>query len=127
MRRDAFPLPCIEESLDALGGARWFSTLDLACRYHQVGMAEKDCGKTAFCTPFGLYEFTRMLFGLCDAPSTFQWLMERILGDQRFQSLLLYLDDIVVFSSTIEQHLEWLDLVLSRLGQFNLKVKLSKC
>lgn len=90
-------------------------------------MAGKDCGKTTFCTPFGLYEFTQMLFSLCNAPSIFKLVMERILGDQRFQSLLLYLDDIVVFSSTIEQHLERLDLVLSRLGQFNLKVKLSKC
>ena len=121
------PLPCIEESLDALGGACWFSTIDLASGYHQVGVAEKDCGKTAFCTPFGLYDFTWMPFGLCNAPSTFQRLMERILGHQRFQSLLLYLDDVVVFSLTTEQHLEHLDLMLSRLAQFNLKVKVSKC
>lgn len=126
-RKDAYPLPRIEESLDALCGAKWFSTLDLASGYNQVVVAEKDQHKTAFCTPFGLYEFSRMPFGLCNAPGTFQRLMERILGDQRFQSLLLYLDDVVVFSSSFEQHLQRLELVLSRFQSFGLKVKLSKC
>lgn len=69
-RKDAFPLPRIEESLDALTGARWFSTLDLASGYNQVPVAESDRHKTAFCTPFGLFEWNRMPFGLCNAPST---------------------------------------------------------
>ncbi|KAL2085708.1 hypothetical protein ACEWY4_019028 [Coilia grayii] len=126
-RKDAYPLPRIEESLDALTGATLFSTLDLASGYNQVPMAEKDKEKTAFCTPFGLFEFNRMPFGLCNAPSTFQRLMERIFGDQSFTSLLLYLDDIVIFSSSFQEHLQRLELVLSRLKEHNLKLKLSKC
>lgn len=126
-RKDAFPLPRIEESLDALTGARWFSTIDLASGYNQVPVAEADRPKTAFCTPFGLFEWNRMPFGLCNAPSTFQRLMQRIFGDQQCQSLLLYLDDIVVFSSSFQQHLERLEVVLQRLQKEGLKAKLSKC
>lgn len=126
-RKDAYPLPRIEESLDALTGAKWFSTLDLASGYSQVQMAEKDKAKTAFCTPFGLFEFNRMPFGLCNAPSTFQRLMERMFGDCRYQSVLLYLDDVIVFSNSVQQHLERLEEVFSRLQQQGLKIKLSKC
>lgn len=126
-RKDAFPLPRIEESLDALTGARWFSTLDLASGYNQVPVTERDKAKTAFCTPFGLFEWNRMPFGLCNAPSTFQRLMQRLFGDQQCQSLLLYLDDIIVYSSTVAQHLERLGLVLGRLQREGLKAKLSKC
>ena len=120
-RKDAFPLPRIDESLDVLTGARWFSTHDLASGYNQVPVAEADRSKTAFCTPFGLFEWNRMPFGLCNAPATFQRLMQRIFGDQQCQSLLLYLDDIVVFSSTIEQHLERLGVVLEHLRHEGLR------
>uniref|UniRef100_A0A1A8HG02 Gypsy retrotransposon integrase-like protein 1 n=1 Tax=Nothobranchius korthausae TaxID=1143690 RepID=A0A1A8HG02_9TELE len=126
-RKDAFPLPRIEESLDALTGAGWFSTLDLASGYNQVSVAEADRPKTAFCTPFGLFEWNRMPFGLCNAPGTFQRLMQRIFGDKQCQSLLIYLDDIVVFSSSVEEHLQRLEMVLDRLQREGLKVKLAKC
>lgn len=123
-RKDAFPLPHIKESLDALTGASWFSTMDLASGYNQVPVAVADQPKTAFCTPFGLFEWNRMLFGLCNAPSTFQRLMQRIFGDHQCQSLLLYLDDTVVFSSTVKLVHK---VVLGRLQQEGLKVKPSKC
>ncbi len=126
-RRDTYSLPRIEESLDALSGACWFSTLDLASGYNQVAVAEKDKQKTAFCIPFGLFEYNHLPYGLSNGPSTFQRLMERIFSDESFQSVLLYLDDVIVFSSTVEQHLERLERVLQRFRHHDLKVKHSKC
>lgn len=90
-------------------------------------MTEKDKLKTAFCTPFGLFEFNRMPFGLCNAPGTFQRLMECMFGAQHCQTLLLHLDDIIVFSSSVEEHFQWMNAVMSCLGQERLKVKLEKC
>ncbi len=125
--RDAFPLPRIEEALDALGNATFFTTLDLTSGYWQVEVEECDKAKTAFTTPMGLYECNRMPFGLQNAPATFQRLMLSCLGDKNYSTILLYLDDIIVFSSTFEEHLERLDQVFSCLHQHGLKVKPSKC
>ena len=127
-RRDAYPLPRIEEALDVLKGARYFCSLDLAHGYHQVKVVEADIQKTAFRVGTGgLYEFNRMPFGLCNAPSTFMRLMDKVFGDQNFQSLLIYLDDILVFGSTYEETHERLRMVLHRLGKANLKAKPEKC
>lgn len=126
-RRDAFPLPRIDESLDALSRAKMFSSIDLASGYHQVAVHEKDRHKTAFITPFGLYEYQRMPFGLCNAPATFQRLMQAIMSDLVFQMVLVYLDDLLVYSSTFEGHLVRLESVLQRLREAGLKVKVEKC
>ena len=125
--RDAYPLPRIEEALDALGKAKYFSCLELTSGYHQVGVAEKDQPKTAFTTPMGLYEFTRMPFGLVNAPATFQRLMSNVFSGMNFESVLLYLDDVIIYSSTIEEHMTRLSQVFDRLRQHNLKLKPSKC
>lgn len=90
-------------------------------------MDPADTEKTAFTTPFGLYEFTRLPFGLCNGPASFQCLMERCLGDQNMETVLIYLDDIVVFSKVIESHLTRLDMVVFRLAAHGLKVQPNKC
>ncbi|PIK57624.1 hypothetical protein BSL78_05450 [Apostichopus japonicus] len=125
--KDAYPIPRIEDSIDALHGSQWFSAIDLLSGYHQVAMAETDRHKTGFITPFGLYEFNRMPFGLSNAPGTFQRLMQTCLHDQFFQSVLCYLDDILVYSKTFEDHLTNLQRVFDRLKQQGLKIKPSKC
>lgn len=126
--KDAYPLPRIQEALQALNGARYFVSLDLAHGFHQIPMAEEDVEKTAFRVGTGgLYEYTRMPFGLCNSPATFMRLMDGLFGDQNFQTLLIYLDDILVFGRTFEETVERLDMVLDRLGRHNLKVKPEKC
>lgn len=99
-RRGAFPLSRIDENLDALSGAKFFLTLDLPSGYHQVAVHEKDRNKTTFITPYGLYDYLRMPFGLCNALTTFQHLMQATMSDLVFQIVLIYLDDLLVFSPT---------------------------
>ena len=127
VRRDAFPLPRIEESLQALSGASMFSTLDLASAYNQVRVAEQDIHKTAFVTPMGLWEYLRMPFGLSNSPATWQRLMSKVFRDDILEILLVYLDDIIIFSTTLNEHLERLDIVFRRLAAHGLKLKADKC
>ena len=126
-RKDAFPLPRIDESLDALGGARFFSTLDLASGYYQVAMSDDDKHKTAFTCPFGLYEFQKMPFGLTNAPATFQRLMNSVMSDFIFSILLVYLDDLLVYSPSFSAHLQNLEQVFVRLKQVGVKLNPDKC
>ncbi|KRZ04758.1 Retrovirus-related Pol polyprotein from transposon 17.6 [Trichinella pseudospiralis] len=129
-KKDAHPIPEIEETLQRLGqlsGATWFSTLDLASGYWQVEVAEEDKEKTAFTTPFGLYQFRVMRFGLCNAPATFQRLMETVLCGLHWTTCMVYLDDVIVFSKDAAEHLEKLDEVFSRLQGAGLKIKSTKC
>lgn len=125
--KDAFPLPRIEETLTCLTRAEWFSTLDLASGYWQVEMDPKDREKTAFTTPLGLFEFDRMPFGLCNAPATFQRLMQRCLSSHLSESVLVYLDDIIIYSPDFSTHLQQLENVLQKLWQHGLKLRLDKC
>ena len=92
---DAYPLPNINEILDQLGGAKYFSVFDLASGFHQIPMKPEDAPKTAFSTPHGHYEFVRMPFGLCNAPTTFQRLMDHTLAGLQGTEMFVYLDDIV--------------------------------
>ena len=125
--KDAYPIPRIEDSLDSLCGSQWFTTLDLASGYWQVEMEKEDREKTAFVTRKGLYEFTVMPFGLCNAPATFQRLMERVLSGLQWEIAVLYIDDIVVHGRSFEEHIERLRAVLKRLQAANLTLKTKKC
>eukprot|EP00731_Ephydatia_muelleri_P016076 Em0009g500a len=126
-RKDAQPLPRIDDTLDALGGAQYFSTLDLASGYWQVEVDSRDREKTAFVTPFGLFQFRVMPFGLCNAPATFQRLMERVLAGLHWMTCLVYLDDIIIFSRSVETHVKQLKEVLERLKIAGLKIRPKKC
>ena len=126
--KDAHPLPRIDDLLDALHGAKWFSTLDLKSGYWQVPIAEQDKEKTAFRTSSGqLFEFNQVPFGLCNALATFSGLMDRVLAGLHWEMCLFYLDDIIVFSSTWEEHLARLREVFERLRHAKLKLGPTKC
>ncbi|XP_041915813.1 uncharacterized protein LOC121680475 [Alosa sapidissima] len=125
--KDAYPLPRIEEALTNLKKSQWYSTLDLASGYWQVEVDEQDKEKTAFATPMGLYEFQRLPFGLCNGPATFQRLMQRCLGDLNLDTVLVYLDDVIIFSPSFESHIQHLEEVFHKMRSFGLKLKPEKC
>ena len=124
---DAFPLASIQQSLEALGGARQFSSLDLAHGYFQVTVHPDSIPLTAFRVPWGLFEFLRLPQGLVNSPSTFQRVMKYVFGDLNMSQLFLYLDDILVFASSTEEHHERLGEVFHRLIQAGLKLNTKKC
>ena len=126
--KDAYAIPRVDDTLQLLAGAKYFSTLDLKSGYWQVEVKEADKAKTTFQVgSLGFYECNRMPFGLCNAPATFQRLMERCMGDLNLRDCLIYLDDIIIFSTTFEEHLERLQAVFARLQDHNLKLKPVKC
>lgn len=124
---DAYPLPNITDILDQLGGAKYFSTLDLASGFHQIPMEEKSKHKTAFSTPFGFFEFNKMPFGLKNAPATFQRMMDMVLSGLQGVELFVYMDDIVIYASSLEEHAQKLKTLLARLRDAGLTLQPDKC
>ena len=126
-KKDAFPLPKINDCLDAVSGSAYFSTLDLTSGYNQVPVAKEDIPKTAFVTKYGLFECPYMPFGLTNAPATFQRVMELALQGLQWTTCLIYIDDVIVFSKDADEHLSRLRAVLKRIQSANLKLKPDKC
>lgn len=125
--KDAYALPRMDDTFTALSGSRWFSVLDLKSGYYQIEVDEADKPKTAFVCPLGFWEFNRMPQGVTNAPSTFQRLMEKCMGDMNLKEVVVFLDDLIVFSKTLEEHEARLIKVLNRLKEYGLKLSPEKC
>ena len=126
-KKDVYPLPRIDNILHTLGGAQYFSTLNLSSGYWQIELDPVTRDKTVFNSHYGLYEFIRMPFGLCNAPTTFQHLMQVVLRGIEGKFCFVYIDDILVCSKTFEEHLKHLEQVFERLNKAGLTLKLKKC
>ena len=125
--KDSYPLPRVDDTLDSLAGAQWFGTLDMTSGYHQVKLREQDKSKTAFSFGQGLWQFRYMPFGLCNAPATFERLMERVLDGLHWRTALVFLDDVIVYGSSFEQELQRLSEVFCRFRAAQLKLSPKKC
>jgi transposase InsO family protein len=125
--RDTYPLPRMDECIDSLGDAVVFSTLDCNSGYWQIPLHESDRDKTTFCSHAGTFRFLRMPFGLRNAPATFQRAIDIILSGLKWRTCLVYLDDIIIYSTSREDHYRHVDEVLTTLGRAGLSLKLKKC
>ena len=125
--RDRYPLPRIDDLLDRLGKAKHFTTLDLASGYHQIAVKEQDIPKTAFRTQRGQFEFLVMPFGVANAPATFQRMMNSLFKEELDAFVLVYLDDILVFSQTLEDHIRHIRTALQKMRDAKFFARLHKC
>jgi len=125
--KDSYPLPLIDNCLNALAGVTWFSTVDLRAGYHNFPIADQDHDKTTFVTRRGCFRYTVMPFGMTTSPSVFQRLMDCVLVGLSYMTCLVYLDDLIVFARTFEEQLARLDEVFGRIARTNIKLKPSKC
>ena len=125
--KDHYPLLQIDDLLDRLGRAKYFSTINLASGYHQIAMKEDDIPKTAFRTHRDQFEFLVVPFGVTNAPATFQQLMNRVFAKELDAFVLVYLDDILIFSKTKEEHLHHIKIALERLRVQKIYARLHKC
>lgn len=124
---DKFPIPNIDSLFDKLGRSQYFSTIDLAKGFHQILVDEKDRTKTAFSTPQGHFEFKRMPFGLKNAPATFQRMINFVLQKYINKTCVVYLDDILIFSTSLQEHIEAINNIFKELRKYNLKIQIDKC
>ena len=128
MKKHSYPLPHIQEALESMAGLAHISSMDFKLGFWQIKMAPESQQYTAFTVGnLGFYEFTRMPFGLCNAPAMFQCLMQNTLGELNLTYCIIYLDNIIVFGRTEEEHLEHLRVMFERFWEFNLRLKPSKC
>ena len=125
--KDVYPLPRIDDALSRLEKTRYFSSMDLQSGFWQIEVAPESREKTAFVTPDGLWQFKKMPFGLCNSPASFQRKMDIVLTGLKWNSCLIYLDDVVVFSSTYDEHLTQLNSVLTAIKEAGLRLKVNKC
>ena len=127
-KKDAYPLPQMQQTMESMVGTQFFSTMDLKSGFWQIKMAKDSQQYTAFTVgSMGVYKFLRMLYGLCNALTTFQRLMQNCFGELNLTYALIYLDDVIVFSQTEQEHLHHLQVVFSWFLEHGLKLKLSKC
>jgi hypothetical protein len=125
--KNKYPLPRIEDLFDQMKGASVFSKINLRSGYHQLKIRESDIPKTAFRTRYGLYEYTVMCFGLTNAPTYFMYLMNEVFMEYLDRFVVVFIDNILVFSKTMEEHEDHLRLVLEKLRSNQLYAKFSKC
>jgi hypothetical protein len=125
--KNKYPLPRINDLLDQLKDAKFFSKIDLRSRYHQMKIRPDDIPKTASVTRYGQYEFTVVSFGLTNALAYFMNMMNKVFMDELDKFVVVFIDDILIYSSTVEEHEQHLRVVLEKLRQNQLYAKFSKC